>query len=111
MYISDPPVLPIVYDCVACETILNTSLLDCSRRLLAGGDDVVVGGLGVLLGGKVGRSALRGVVGVACQGNLCVCVCVGRGGGVHTNTLCMFVDTFFSCVHKLICRLRYSGSA
>ena len=60
-------ILPIVYDCVACEAVANTTLLECPRRVLAEEEEREEG-LGVLISGVVGRSALKGVVGVSCQG-------------------------------------------
>lgn len=68
---SDPRVLPIVYDYPVCDSITNTSLLDCPRATRVFGDfgDVVVfGGLGRLLENTVGSPAQTFVVGVNCEG-------------------------------------------
>lgn len=69
LYSFDPQVLPIVYDCPACD-ISDTSLLSCPRNAgeLQGGDQIVGGELGVLVGATLGVDALKGVVGVLCEG-------------------------------------------
>lgn len=72
MFASDPRVLPIVYDFPACDSVVNTSLLGCPRvpdpSIFTGGSAV---GLGELLDRfAIGIHALKGVVGVMCEGKL-----------------------------------------
>ena len=68
VYPSDPRVLPVVYDCPICRTIQNTSLLDCPRTFIEEDDESFIP-LGVLVnGGHVGITALKGIVGVSCEG-------------------------------------------
>ena len=71
VYESDPRNLPIVYDCPACDTIFNTTLLECRRISPFFFQDEVAdltGVLGDLVSSVVGPDALRGVVGVVCEG-------------------------------------------
>ena len=66
---SDPAFLPIVYDSPACESISNTSLLDCPRLIRGSNIDT-----GVLRGSFFSQvssasNALVSLVGVSCEGS------------------------------------------
>ena len=72
VYSSDPRVLPIVYDVPSCESIANTTLLDCPRltQFPTNNDDDIdpSARLGFLVDPIVGVDALVAVVGVSCEG-------------------------------------------
>ena len=101
VYESDPRNIPIVYDCPACSTIVNTTLLECprftGRFLFEEGPDeqfgqpVFAGGVGALSESVVGQPALRAVVGVFCQGrfqSIVICILVVMHAG------CMLQSAF-----------------
>ena len=67
VYSTDTRTLPIVYDCPVCENI-TISLLDCPRLSDSLSDLPQKLELGDLINDKVGNLALKGIVGVVCEG-------------------------------------------
>lgn len=68
VYPSDPRTVPIVYDCPACDTILNTSLLDCPRIVRFSPESINEGVLGGLSVPVTSTDVLSHLVGVSCEG-------------------------------------------